>query len=462
MKKQERNNSQLLAKLSPLALLLVLSTSAFSQEIGKGDPEILKSLHTDKEFSEFSKSFADEEFKRDPIKALELKPKGIQVQEIEIIGDTNSLKEIVHSEPEIQREKIEPINQLTPIGIQTVDTQLEIEAKLIQKTVSVEDNLQADDFENQINELKTQLSDKKLEIESLQVSISKIKSNSADASDKLEELNGVILKRTEEISSLQSKLSDLKIQIEQDENLKVELDGKIAELETELQSAKDLLAEKESENAKLLKEKEEKDELLASKDEEIESLSGRNKELENITCEQEDRLSKLEEQVSTNSMSAILPLLMQQQMMMTQMMMSMMNNTGFPTTMSPTLSDGSQTLRMEMLVQGMRYENQFSNMQNNMYGMLGLMNSTRPNYTIANPMGQTYTMASGQNAQNQMDDGQSTMDQFNPNFNQDSRNFGNMIGQKSEVKVETKVADKKVDSVEKEDLETAGLGNTKA
>jgi vacuolar-type H+-ATPase subunit I/STV1 len=420
MKKQTNQFRELLM-LTPVALMLLASTNAYSQDkepthhrapsiiqIGDGDPEIALETQGDKEPNPYTTiSPAERE-----ILEAEAKKEGREI-DWEQIAKNN--KETISGENENDDESLVTETKVET-EVETVVT--EIETK--DETVTTEVKADTETIES----LKKKLAAKTQELETLRASIS---DDTVNTSEEVENLNAIILSAEKEISTLSSQISDLKIETELAVADKKSLEAQVIVVETELEEIKALLAEKEVKIAELNAEKTALEEEKIALVEDNKKLKEKNTELETITCKQEDRLAKLEAQVSASSsapdMMAIL--MMQQQQMM--MSMTMMMNSGFPMTQAPSLSNGNDNLNMMMMMQSMVQENRMSNFQNGIYGMLGSMNRMTPTYQITGDYfnGGQYPMMNqgqpfGQQAQQQnqmMNNPQMMMQPFNYNMN---------------------------------------------
>jgi len=468
MKKQTKQFRELLM-LTPVALMLLASTSAYSQDkepthqrapsiiqIGDGDPEISINTQDDKEPNPYTTvSPAERE-----ILEAEAKKEGREI-DWDLIARNNT--ESISGENEGDNESL-------VTDVETVVTETEVESDPESIITEVETEVETVVAETEVDtetieSLKKKLAEKTQELEVLRASISE---SPVNTSEEVEKLNQIILSAEKEISTLASKVSDMKVEAEF-AALDIEsLELQVGVVEIELEEIKALLAKKEVEIAELKAEKTALEEEKVALLEETKKLKEEKSELETITCKQENRLAKLEEQVSASSsapdMMAIL--MMQQQQMM--MSMTMMMNSGFPMTQAPSLSNGNDNLNMMMMMQSMQQEMRMSNFQNGIYGMLGAMNSMQPTYQITGDYfngGQYSTMNQGQpfgqqaQLQNPMMNNQAmVMQPFNYNMNRTLSSGSNIAPvDNGTIETEGTVTNPDLSEDEVEDANDAGM-----
>merc|ERR1712194_299304 len=102
----------------------------------------------------------------------------------------------------------------------------------------------------------------------------------------------------------------------------------------------------------------------------------------------------------------------------------MFMNSGFPTTFAPSYSSGNDSLKMEMMLQSMRFENSISNMNSNMFSMMGLMSgmNSAPTYNVGGDyVGGNYSINNPAQAQRQayLQGTMAMTAPYAPNLNQD-------------------------------------------
>ncbi len=363
--KNETNQFKEMLMWTPIALMLLLSSQAFSQDKEpsvtrgpsvvnteyEGDPEIQLSSQDDKE-EDFTQTISPAE--REILEA-EARREGREVNWAQIAQD-NAIT--ISGENERDGDVV------------TTETETNIDEEVLTTEIETET----------VESLKKKLAEKTQELESLRASID---DGSVNTSEEIERLNQIILSAEREISTLSSQISDLTIETELAVADKEALEAKVLVVEIEIEELKALLAEREVKIAALEAEKlaleEEKEALTAQ----TIKLKEEKAQLETVTCEQEDRLAKLEELISasTSAPDIMAAMMMQQQQMMMSMMMMM--NSGFPMTQAPSLSNGNDNLNMMMMMQSMQQESRMTNFQNGIYGLFGAMNSTTPTYQIA-------------------------------------------------------------------------------
>lgn len=409
MKKQTNQFKELLL-LAPLAVMLLASTQAYSQvkdetqkrgpsveHFDESDPETTLSTQGDKEPNPYTTiSPAERE-----ILEAEARSEGREIDWDQVITDNTESISGENETEVVSETQIEP--SITSETEVVAETEVETESETIES-------------------LKKKLAEKTEELEVLRASINE---DPINTSEEIETLNQIILSAEREISTLSSQISDLKIETELAVMDKETLETQVFVVETELEEIKALLAKKETKIAELEEQKAALEEEKIALREEADKLKEEKTELETITCEQENRLAKLEEQISA---SASMPdmmnaMMMQQQQMMMSMMMMM--NSGFPMTQAPSLSSGNDNLNMMMMMQSMQQESRMTNFQNGIYGLFGAMNSTTPTYQIAGDYynGGAYSIMNqgqgfGQQQQNPMANNQAMMVQpFSYNMN---------------------------------------------
>lgn len=414
MKTRKTMKTKLLMKLSPVALMVAFSVPAQAQPLVEKNSD-RPTVAVDNTYVHSSKV------------AHELNPKD------EVVAD------VVKDKDEVVAKKTEEKNE-TVVGMPTPEEII----------------------------LQDEIAEKEAEIEKLNTDIAKVKIESDDASKEIERLTALVEKREVEISTLQSRIADLEINVATHETVKTQLTEKADKLDSELVTAKEKIAELEKKIEEVEAENQQKQEELIASQERVKELEEKNSSLENAFCEQEDKIAKLETAIQSSSQDILGPLMMQQQMMMMNYMMT----SGFPTTQAPSLASGTLELKMEMMLQSIRFENQISNMSNNMFGMMGLMTGitagqAAPTYNIGGDyIGGNYALTTAAQVQQQAEQQallQGTMAMtagtpYAPNLNQDARNFGNMKEEKSIANKKNIESESKLKNVANEESKAVGLG----
>jgi hypothetical protein len=473
MKKRENKKTNLFMRLSPIALALVLNAPAFSQDLDKKLTDKTK-VEIDKTYVHSTKSKLDFNLMTDE-EIIASVNKGIANNTIgtivEVKKDDKKKKEVVAVVKADDKKKKEVVavvkaddkKKKDVVVVTKADDKKKKDEVVVTKNddkkkkdeVVVKDNKEHNEL---VQEIKTKISETGVKISTLLAEVKK--------------LDGEVEQK--EKDSLQARVDSLKTQLadlEKRANDIPNFDG-CEDDEKMLKSSLEVSSTDNNETIKLISKLKvvETEEIVVDSEVEvtdtegsnedqlkIEELKKKNAELENAICKQENKMAKLEKQMTSSSQNMMAPFMMQQQFAM----MNMFMNGGFPTTYAPSYSSGSDSLRMEMMLQSMRFENSISNMNSNMFNMMGLMAgmNSAPTYNVGGDyIGGNYSINNpGQIAAHSRPDAylQGTMaltQPYAPNLNQDPR-FGNMLAKPQVKKKKAKTLDT---AVETEDLASVG------